>query len=60
MESGASKLALDHWLLVGAFGPALGAVSMGLGVAVVRPAIVVDFFNAKSMVHPQSLRLMSL
>ncbi|KAK7830417.1 thaumatin-like protein [Quercus suber] len=35
--------------LVATFGLALGAVSMGLGMAVVKPVTVVDFFNVKPM-----------
>ena len=42
------------------FGPELGAILMGPGVAVVRPVTVVDFFNAKAMVHPQTLLLNSV
>ena len=37
-----------------AFGLELGAISMALGVADVKPVTVVDFFNAKLMVHLQT------
>ena len=37
-----------------AFGLELGAILMDTGVAVVRLVIVVGFFNAKPMVHPQT------
>jgi hypothetical protein len=43
-----------------AFGLELGAILMDPGMAVVRLVTVVDFFNAKPMVHPQTLLLNSV